>query len=183
MKSEERQGPGLERVMSGMCCLGKGSSGEHKGGRVVPVPRSGSEVENIQSASRLIHQWVKHSGQRPMLFVAQTSPHLIMNIIYSFRTTASFPIFTPKMHPNPFSINYRFLCKHHFFSQMCFPPFSLPIFITTCFQNLPNNSTAISLYTLNASPFPVFISGIHSPSCSLSCRQSSTESLRLCIQD
>lgn len=110
--------------MSGMCCLGKGSSGEHKGGRVVPVPRSGSEVENVQLASRLIHQWVKHSGQRPMLFVAQTSPHLIMNIIYSFRTIASFPIFTPKMHPNLFSINYRFLCKHHFFSQMYFPPFS-----------------------------------------------------------
>ena len=34
MQSEERKRPGLGRVMSGMCCLGKGSSGEHKGGRV-----------------------------------------------------------------------------------------------------------------------------------------------------
>lgn len=141
--------------MSGMCCLGREVQ-ENIKEEELPVPRSGSEVENIQSASPLIHQWVKHSGQRPVLFVAQTSPHFIMNITYSFRKTASFPIFTPKMGPNPFSINYRFLCKHHFFSQMCFPPFPLPMFITTCFQNLPNNSTAISLYTLNASPFPVF---------------------------
>lgn len=34
MQSEERKGPGLETVMSGMCCLGKASSGERKGGRV-----------------------------------------------------------------------------------------------------------------------------------------------------
>lgn len=111
MQSEERKGPGLERVMSGMCCLGREVQ-ENIKEEELPVPRSGSEVENIQSASPLIHQWVKHSGQRPVLFVAQTSPHFIMNIIYSFRKTASFPIFTPKMGPNPFSINYRFLCKH-----------------------------------------------------------------------
>lgn len=105
MQSEKRKGPGLERVMSRMCCLRERGVQENMSGEERPIPRSGSGVETTKVSLPSCPS-VGQAFRREAHFIlcSNISSFYYENYIHTFRTIASFPIFTPKMHPNPVSI-------------------------------------------------------------------------------